>query len=142
MWHYTCNNKTFDFKFSAIDEHLKNKQPIHFHAPAEYNTFEFSVEPNETWATLLKNEALKLRETYQFIKLWYSGGADRDAPGQKLVDQATEFGWSVAFPEWDKTVGDVADAVLKYGRLFTIQSILKTTESSKLKIDLKRKMYG
>ena len=67
---------------------------------------------------------------------------DRDAPGQKLVNQAIEFGWSVAFPEWDKTVGDVADAVLKYGRLFTIQSILKTTETSKLKIDLKRKMYG
>jgi len=67
---------------------------------------------------------------------------DRDAPGEKLINQATEFRWSVAFPEWDKTVGDVADAVLKYGRLFTIQSILKTTESSKLKIDLKRKMYG
>ena len=67
---------------------------------------------------------------------------DRDKPGEKLVNQAIEFGWSVAFPEWDKTVEDVADAVLKYGRLFTIQSILKSTESSKLKIDLKRKMYG
>ena len=67
---------------------------------------------------------------------------DRDAPGEKLINQAMEFGWSVAFPEWDKTVGDVAEAVLKYGRLFTIQSILKTTEKSKLKIDLKRKMYG
>ena len=67
---------------------------------------------------------------------------DRDAPGEKLINQAIEFGWSVAFPEWDKTVEDVADAVLNYGRLFTIQSILKSTESSKLKIDLKRKMYG
>ena len=67
---------------------------------------------------------------------------DRDAPGEKLINQAIEFGWSVAFPEWDNKVGDVAEAVLKYGRLFTIQSILKTTESSKLKIDLKRKMYG
>jgi hypothetical protein len=67
---------------------------------------------------------------------------DRDAPGEKLINQATEFGWSVAFPEWDNKVTDVADAVLKYGRLFTIQSILKSTESSKLKIDLKRKMYG
>jgi hypothetical protein len=67
---------------------------------------------------------------------------DRDAPGEKLINQAIEFGWSVAFPEWDKTVGDVAEAVLKYGRLFTIQSILKSTESSKLKIDLKRKIYG
>ena len=67
---------------------------------------------------------------------------DRDAPGEKLINQAIEFGWSVAFPDWDEKVEDVADAVLKYGRLFTIQSILKTTESSKFKIDLKRKMYG
>ena len=67
---------------------------------------------------------------------------DRDAPGEKLINQAMEFGWSVAFPEWDNKVEDVANAVLTYGRLFTIQSILKSTESSKLKIDLKRKMYG
>ena len=67
---------------------------------------------------------------------------DRDAPGEKLINQAIEFGWNVAFPEWHESITDVADAVLKYGRLFTIQSILKTTESSKFKIDLKRKMYG
>ena len=67
---------------------------------------------------------------------------DRDQPGQKLIDQAIEFGWSVAFPKWEESVADVADAVLKYGRLFTIQSILKTTESTKLKIDLNRKIYG
>ncbi|MEC7567639.1 MAG: hypothetical protein VYA01_01360 [Bacteroidota bacterium] len=67
---------------------------------------------------------------------------DRDAPGEKLINQAKEFGWSVAFPEWGDDVNDVADAVSKYGRLFVIQSILKSTESNKLKIDLKRKMYG
>ena len=67
---------------------------------------------------------------------------DRDKPGQKLIDQAIEFGWSVAFPKWKDEVVDVADAVLKYGRLFTIQSILKSTESSKLKIDLNRKLNG
>ena len=67
---------------------------------------------------------------------------DRDQPGQKLIDQAIEYGWGVSFPEWHDSVEDTADAVLKYGRLFTIQSILKTTESNKFKIDLKRKMYG
>jgi len=67
---------------------------------------------------------------------------DNDKPGDKLIDQAIEYRWSVAFPRWDEKVADVADAVLKYGRLFTIQSILKSTESNKLKIDLKRKMYG
>jgi hypothetical protein len=65
---------------------------------------------------------------------------DRDAPGQKLIDQAIENRWSVAFPTWQEEVADVADAVLKYGRLYTMQSILKTTESNKLKINLKRKM--
>jgi len=67
---------------------------------------------------------------------------DRDAPGEKLIGQAKDFGWSVAFPEWEDGVNDVADAVAKYGRLFVLQSILKTAESNKLKIDLKRKMYG
>jgi hypothetical protein len=66
---------------------------------------------------------------------------DRDASGKKLIDQAIEFGWSVAFPEWDKTISDVAEAVQKYGRLYTIKSILASTMSTKLKIDLKRKMY-
>ena len=67
---------------------------------------------------------------------------DRDKPGEKLINQAMDYRWSVAFPEWEEDVDDVADAVLKYGRLFTIQSILKSTESNRLKIDLKRKMYG
>ena len=67
---------------------------------------------------------------------------DRDKPGEKLINQAMEFGWGVAFPEWHDSVEDTADAVLKYGRLFTMQSILKSTETNKLKIDLKRKMYG
>ena len=67
---------------------------------------------------------------------------DRDAPGEKLINQAIEFGWSVAFPEWEDNINDIADAVMKYGRLLTIQTVLKTTESNKFKIDLKRKMYG
>ena len=67
---------------------------------------------------------------------------DRDAPGQKLINQAINFGWSVAFPEWENDIKDVADAVSRYGRLFVLQSILKSTESNRLKIDLKRKMYG
>ena len=67
---------------------------------------------------------------------------DKDQAGKKLIEQAKEFGWSVAFPEWAKGVTDVADAVSKYGRLFTLQSILKSTEYSALKIDLIRKKYG
>ena len=67
---------------------------------------------------------------------------DRDKPGEKLINQAIEYGWCVAFPEWHKSIEDTADAVAKYGRLFTLKSILSSTEDNKLKINLKRKMYG
>ena len=60
---------------------------------------------------------------------------DRDKPGEKLINQAIEFGWGVAFPEWHEDVEDTADAVAKYGRLFTMKSILKSTETNKLKIE-------
>ena len=33
---------------------------------------------------------------------------DRDRPGEKLINQAIEFGWSVAFPEWHDSVEDLS----------------------------------
>lgn len=65
---------------------------------------------------------------------------DRDKAGTKLIDQAMEFGWSVSFPQWEPDVKDPADAVSKYGRLFTMKSILDSTKTSKLQIDLSRKI--
>lgn len=67
---------------------------------------------------------------------------DRDETGEKIIDQALEFGWHVAFPQWEDDVKDIADAVAKYGRLFTLQSILNTVEKTNLKIKLKRKLNG
>ena len=64
---------------------------------------------------------------------------DRDRAGAKLVDDALEYGWSVSFPEWELDVKDVAAAVERYGKLFVLKSILAAKESSRLKIELKKK---
>lgn len=64
---------------------------------------------------------------------------DRDRSGVKLVDAALEYGWSVAFPVWYETSKDINDAVVRYGKLFTLKSILDSKESSPLKIQLKAK---
>jgi hypothetical protein len=64
---------------------------------------------------------------------------DRDLAGAKLVDDAIEYGWSVSFPEWEKDVKDVSSAVDRYGKLFVLKSILAAKETSRLKIELKRK---
>lgn len=67
---------------------------------------------------------------------------DRDSAGQKLVDAAIEYGWSVSFPDWEDDVKDVSDAVDKYGKLYTLWSIIKGRQRSRIKIELMRKKLG
>jgi DNA primase len=68
--------------------------------------------------------------------------ADRDRAGAKMVNNAIEYGWSVSFPVWLETCKDVNEAVVKYGKLFVLKTILDSKYSSKLKIELmKKKVY-
>jgi hypothetical protein len=66
---------------------------------------------------------------------------DRDKAGSKLVEQAIEKGWSVSLPDWSQDINDVGDAVSKYGRLYTLYSIVNVAEESPLKIRLKAKKW-
>ena len=64
---------------------------------------------------------------------------DQDTAGMKLVDRAIELGWSVSMPEWPTDVKDVNDAVGRWGRMATLLSILQARETSRLKIELRKK---
>lgn len=66
---------------------------------------------------------------------------DRDKAGSKLVERAIELGWSVSMPDWAPDVNDIGDAVAKYGRLYTLYSIVNSAESSPLKIRLGAKKW-
>ena len=65
--------------------------------------------------------------------------ADRDRAGARMINNAIEYGWSVSFPIWLETCKDVNEAVVKYGRLFVMKTILDAKQTSKLKIELMRK---
>jgi hypothetical protein len=64
---------------------------------------------------------------------------DKDKPGAKLIKAALMNGWSVSLPRWEEGVKDVADAVKKYGRLYTLASILHYRETNEIKIQLLQK---
>jgi DNA primase len=64
---------------------------------------------------------------------------DTDSAGRKLVDRAIELGWTVSYPVWQETCKDLNEAVVKYGKLFVLKSILDARETSRLKIELKKK---
>jgi DNA primase len=67
---------------------------------------------------------------------------DRDKTGLKLCDRALELGYQVSLPNWEKDVKDTNDAVVKYGKLPTLMSILQSATSSKIKIELRKKQIG
>jgi hypothetical protein len=62
---------------------------------------------------------------------------DQDLPGMELVDRAVELGYSVSMPNWPDHIKDVNDAVIEYGRLGTLLTILQSRETSKIKIELR-----
>jgi hypothetical protein len=64
---------------------------------------------------------------------------DQDQAGMKLVDRAVELGWSVSMPDWPADVKDVNDAVIRWGRLATMITILQARETSRIKIELRKK---
>jgi hypothetical protein len=64
---------------------------------------------------------------------------DQDAAGMKLVDRAVELGWSVSIPHWGDDIKDVNDAVVRYGRLGTLLTIMQAKEHSRIKIELRKK---
>lgn len=66
---------------------------------------------------------------------------DRDKAGSKLVERAIDLGWSVSMPDWSQDINDIGDAVNKYGRLYTLYSIVNTADESPLKIRLKAKKW-
>lgn len=66
---------------------------------------------------------------------------DRDDAGSKLVEQAIEHEWSVSMPDWHAEVNDISDAVNKYGKIYTLYSIVAAAQSSPLKIRLRKKQW-
>ena len=64
---------------------------------------------------------------------------DQDSSGLSLFDRAAELGWSVAMPNWDSDVKDVADAVNKYGKLFVVIDAIKTAQQGEIKIIMAKK---
>jgi hypothetical protein len=90
---------------------------------------------------VMSNEASK--EQIDYINLFKGEiilSPDRDKAGEKLIKQAIENGWSVSFPRWENEIKDAADAVNKYGKLYTLKSIIDSKISNSTKINVKMRL--
>ena len=64
---------------------------------------------------------------------------DQDRAGADLISAALEYGWSVSIPDWGPDVKDIADAARRYGRLYTLSTILHYRVSNQIKIQLMKR---
>lgn len=67
---------------------------------------------------------------------------DRDQTGLDICSRALELGYSVSMPDWAVGVKDANDAIIKYGKLATVLSILQSATMSKIKIEMMRRKIG
>ena len=64
---------------------------------------------------------------------------DHDKSGMEIINKALDHGFYVSMPEWGDDIKDVNDAVMRYGKLPTLISILQSATNSKAKTEIKRK---
>lgn len=64
---------------------------------------------------------------------------DQDRAGLDLIDRAMELGWAVSIPNWPVGIKDVNEAVIRFGKLGTLLTILEARETSRIKIEIRKK---
>jgi len=64
---------------------------------------------------------------------------DQDKTGLDIIDRAIELGFELSLPNWGTGVKDANDALIKYGRLPTLLSIIESATNNKIKIEMMRK---
>jgi hypothetical protein len=52
----------------------------------EFEAFDWTIEPKESWAELCRQRAQQLRDSNHYLRLWYSGGADSHTVLRAFLD--------------------------------------------------------
>ena len=85
-WHYKVGQNRFYNKLDAIKQNIDTGDPVYFVTPSEYNDMDFSIEPAQTLQEMLAAEAEKIRDSNDFVRLYYSGGSDSELVLRTFVD--------------------------------------------------------
>ena len=77
LGYYSVGKLKFYSKLEALELAKKLGQDVKWHFNDEaYSSYDWTQEPTETLEELYCARALQLREKYDYLVLWFSGGAD------------------------------------------------------------------
>lgn len=76
---YKVGPMKFYSKLEAIEVQQRTNFPFSWHFNDEvYDRYDWEKEPKESISELYRRRAQQLRDEYEYLVLWYSGGADSD----------------------------------------------------------------
>jgi hypothetical protein len=106
---YTCGQIKTYRKWEAIDMHVKTGVHPTWHFNDEvYGTMPWHQDPDVSLVELYRRRAQQLRDQYDYLVLWYSGGADSDAALNSFVDNGIFIDEIVSWTNYSAT-GDRYD---------------------------------
>lgn len=142
------NFRTYS-KVEAIELANKTGQELHWNFnDLDFSTYDWTIEPVEDLKTLYQRRAKQIRERYDYVVIWWSGGADSYTVLRSFVDAGLHVDELATFHNyggdgsWDtylnKEVKDVAMPVA--------QKILERSPTTKFRLvdhlDYQRNLYS
>ena len=82
------NGKRYLYRSEALlaAEGDVSKISFNLHGGYKFDWVDWSVEPELSWEEMLRIRAMQIRESYSFVRLWYSGGADSHTMLRAFID--------------------------------------------------------
>lgn len=149
---FTYDNKVIGwcarFLDNKIPKYINHSQPGYvFGTDLQHNTWQYVIVTEGIFDALSISGLALMHNTISDsqARLIRSLGKevvvvpDQDTAGVELIDRAVELGYSVSIPTWPDDCKDVNDAVIKLGRLGALLTIMQAKETSKIKIEIRKK---
>jgi hypothetical protein len=101
---YEVDNLKFYSRFDAEQVAAKSNKPLHWNFNDQFfSQCKWHIEPTETLQELYTVRAQQLREQYDYLVLWYSGGADSENILTTFVDNGIKLDEVASYVNYDAT---------------------------------------
>jgi len=110
---YQVHDRTFYSRLEAVEYSKRTNYPVHWNFNEEvFSNYNWTVEPAQSLENLYAQRAQQIREKYDYIVLWYSGGADSHNVLSSFinnnihVDEIAQFINYEASKDWDSYLNE------------------------------------
>jgi hypothetical protein len=102
-FYQTGDFRTFS-RFEAVEESVRSGQALHWNFNDEiYSCLDWTQEPKQSLEELYRQRAQQLRDKYDYLVLWFSGGADSTNILNSFIDNDIKLDEVASYVNYEAT---------------------------------------